>query len=86
MWCFDLSTTDVLVMHGFLFPTSFQSKKKKKILTICTPEFQITTYACLFILIFIAGLLTLYLGLLNQICFWCQPTPLLGPVCLTPRE
>ena len=30
-----------------------------------TQEFQITAHACLFILIFFAGLLTLYLGLLT---------------------
>ena len=52
-----------------------------------TLEFQITAHACLFILIFLPVYShSIWIYSLNQICVWCQPTPLLGPVWLTPRE
>ena len=53
----------------------------------CTLEFQITAHACLFILIFLTVYShSIWVYSLNQICVWCQPTPLLGPVCLTSRD
>ena len=53
-----------------------------------TPEFQITVHACLFIMIFMPVYShSIWVYSLNQICVWCQPTPLFGlAVCLTPRE